>query len=39
VPARGAIERFTLVAPRANAQPAFSFCLKDPDCRVARARC
>jgi RNA polymerase sigma-70 factor (TIGR02960 family) len=37
VPAGGALERFRLVATRANAQPAFGFYLKDPQCPIARA--
>ncbi|MFL5840872.1 MAG: sigma-70 family RNA polymerase sigma factor [Thermoleophilaceae bacterium] len=37
VPAGGALDRFRLVATRANAQPAFGFYLKDPHCPIARA--
>jgi RNA polymerase sigma-70 factor (TIGR02960 family) len=37
VPAGGALERFRLVATRANGQPAFGFYVKDPHCPVARA--
>jgi RNA polymerase sigma-70 factor (ECF subfamily) len=37
VPAGGALERFRLVATRANAQPAFGFYLKDAQCPIARA--
>jgi RNA polymerase sigma-70 factor (ECF subfamily) len=36
VPAGGALERFRLVATRANAQPAFGFYLRDPQCPIAR---
>jgi len=37
VPAGGALERFRLVATRANGEPAFGFYLKDPVCPIARA--
>jgi hypothetical protein len=37
VPAGGALERFRLVATRANAQPAFGLYLEDPRCPIARA--
>jgi RNA polymerase sigma-70 factor (ECF subfamily) len=37
VPAGGELERFRLVATRANGQPAFAFYLKDPQCPIARA--
>jgi RNA polymerase sigma-70 factor (ECF subfamily) len=37
VPAGGALDRFRLVPTRANAQPAFGFYLKDPQCPIARA--
>jgi RNA polymerase sigma-70 factor (ECF subfamily) len=37
VPAGGALERFRLVATRANAQPAFGFYLKDPRSPIAHA--
>jgi RNA polymerase sigma-70 factor (TIGR02960 family) len=37
VPAGGELERFRLVATRANTQPAFGFYLKDPQCPIARA--
>jgi RNA polymerase sigma-70 factor (TIGR02960 family) len=37
VPAGGALDRFHLVATRANGQPAFGFYLKDAHCPVARA--
>ena len=37
VPAGGRLERYRLVATRANGQPAFGFYLKDPQCPIARA--
>jgi RNA polymerase sigma-70 factor (TIGR02960 family) len=37
VPAGGALERFRLVATRANGQPAFGFYLEDPRSPIARA--
>jgi RNA polymerase sigma-70 factor, ECF subfamily len=37
VPAGGQLDRFRLVATRANGQPAFGFYLKDPQCPIARA--
>jgi RNA polymerase sigma-70 factor (TIGR02960 family) len=37
VPAGGQLERFRLVATRANGQPAFGFYLKDPQCPIAHA--
>jgi RNA polymerase sigma-70 factor (TIGR02960 family) len=37
VPAGGALERFRLVATRANGDPAFGFYLRDPVCPIARA--
>jgi hypothetical protein len=37
VPAGGALERFRLVATRANGQPAFGFYLRDLRCPIARA--
>jgi RNA polymerase sigma-70 factor (ECF subfamily) len=37
VPAGGELERFRLVATRANGQPAFGFYLRDAHCPVARA--
>jgi RNA polymerase sigma-70 factor (TIGR02960 family) len=37
VPAGGALQRFRLVATRANGDPAFGFYLKDPVCPVAHA--
>jgi len=37
VPAGGALERFRLVATRANAQPAFGLYLRDSQCAIARA--
>jgi RNA polymerase sigma-70 factor (TIGR02960 family) len=36
VPAGGALQRFRLVATRANGEPAFGFYLKDPLCPIAR---
>ena len=35
VPAGGELQRFRLVATRANGQPAFGFYLADPQCHVA----
>jgi RNA polymerase sigma-70 factor (TIGR02960 family) len=37
VPAGGELERFRLVATRANGQPAFGFYLRDRQCPIARA--
>jgi RNA polymerase sigma-70 factor (TIGR02960 family) len=37
VPAGGRLERFRLVAVRANGQPAFGFYLRDLHCPIARA--
>ncbi len=37
VPAGGRLERFRLVATRANGQPAFGFYLKDHQCPIAHA--
>jgi RNA polymerase sigma-70 factor (TIGR02960 family) len=37
VPAGGELQRFRLVATRANGQPAFGFYLADPQCPVAHA--
>jgi RNA polymerase sigma-70 factor (ECF subfamily) len=37
VPAGGELDRFRLVATRANTQPAFGFYTKDPQCPIARA--
>jgi RNA polymerase sigma-70 factor (ECF subfamily) len=37
VPAGGALERFRLVATRANGQPAFALYIKDRHCPIARA--
>jgi RNA polymerase sigma-70 factor (TIGR02960 family) len=37
VPAGGRLDRFRLVATRANVQPAFGFYLKDPQSQIARA--
>jgi RNA polymerase sigma-70 factor (TIGR02960 family) len=37
VPAGGRLDRFRLVATRANVQPAFGFYLKDPQSAIARA--
>jgi RNA polymerase sigma-70 factor (ECF subfamily) len=37
VPAGGKLERFRLVATRANDQPAFGFYLRDPHSPIARA--
>jgi RNA polymerase sigma-70 factor (TIGR02960 family) len=38
VPAGGDLQRFRLVATRANGQPAFGFYLRDRQCPIARAR-
>jgi RNA polymerase sigma-70 factor (TIGR02960 family) len=37
VPLGGALERFRLVATRANGQPAFGFYIRDASCPIARA--
>ena len=37
VPAGGRLERFRLVATRANGQPAFGFYIKDAQCPIAHA--
>jgi RNA polymerase sigma-70 factor, ECF subfamily len=37
VPAGGELDRFRLVASRANGQPAFGFYLRDAQCPIARA--
>ena len=37
VPLGGRLDRFRLVATRANGQPAFAFYTRDPQCPIARA--
>jgi RNA polymerase sigma-70 factor (TIGR02960 family) len=37
VPAGGELQRFRLVATRANGQPAFGFYIRDPHCPIAHA--